>query len=48
MVEPVGNKATQTQQTAYTPDNSRILVFHNATPDHASRIFDDPFFFDSN
>ena len=47
-VEPVGNKATQPQETAYTPDVSRIVVLYKATPDHASRIFDDPFFFDAN
>jgi hypothetical protein len=48
MVEPVGNKATQPQETAYTPTGSRIVVRYTATPDHASRIFDDPFFFDVN
>jgi hypothetical protein len=46
IVEPVGNKATQRQETAYTTDNSRIVVSYNARPDHASRVFDDPFFFD--
>ena len=48
-VEPVGgNKATQPQETADTPDGSRIVVFYKATLDHASGIFDDPFFFDAN
>ena len=47
-VEPAGNKATQPQETAYTPDGSRIVVLYKAAPDHASGIFDDPFFFDPN
>jgi hypothetical protein len=47
-IEPVGNKAEQPQQTAYTPDGSQTLVLYNATPDHASGVFDDPFFFDVN
>jgi hypothetical protein len=47
-VEPVGSKAAQQQETAYTPDGSRIVVLYQATQDHASRIFDDPFFFDAN
>jgi len=47
-VEPVGDKAAQRQQTAYTPDASRIAVFYNATLKHAPGIFDDPFFFDAN
>ena len=45
--EPVGDKATQPQETAYTPDGSRIVVPSKATLDHASAIFDDPFFFDA-
>src|SRR5262249_35664670 len=47
-VEPVGNKATPPRETSYTPDGSRIVVLYQATPDHASRVFDDPFFFDVN
>jgi hypothetical protein len=47
-VEPVVNKATQPQETAYTPDGSRIVVLYKATLDRASGIFDDPFFFDTN
>src|SRR5262245_49880983 len=47
-VEPVGDKATQPQQTAYTPDASRIAVFYNTTLERAPGIFDDPFFFDAN
>ena len=47
-VEPVGNKATQPQEMAYTPDSSRIVVLYKAPLDHASGIFDDPFFFDTN
>jgi hypothetical protein len=47
-VQPAGNHATQPQVTAYTPVGSRIVVLNNATNDHASRIFDDPFFFDPN
>ena len=46
MVESVGNKATQPQETAYTPDSSRFVVLDKATPNHASRLHDDPFFFD--
>jgi hypothetical protein len=47
-IEPVGNNATQLQKTAYTPDASRIAVIDQTTLDHAPRIFDDPFFFDTN
>jgi hypothetical protein len=47
-VGPVGDKATQPQETAYTPDGSRIVVLYKATLDHASGVFDDPFFFDPN
>ena len=47
-VDPVGGKATQPQETAHTADSSRIVVLYTATPDHASRVFDDPFFFDLN
>jgi hypothetical protein len=47
-VESVGDKATQPQETAYTPDGSRIVVAYKATLDRASGIFDDPFFFDAN
>jgi hypothetical protein len=47
-VEPVGNQATQPQETAHTPAGSRIVVLDQATLDHASGIFDDPFFFDPN
>src|SRR5262249_61026750 len=47
-VEPVGNRATPPQETAYTRDASRIVVLSQATLDHASGIFDDPFFFDAN
>jgi hypothetical protein len=47
-VEPVGNKATQPQEPAYTPDGSRLAVLSKATLDHVSGIFDDPFFFDAN
>jgi hypothetical protein len=47
-VEPVGHKATQAQETAYTPDGARIVVLYKGTLDHASGIFDDPFFFDAN
>jgi hypothetical protein len=47
---PVGDRATQTQETAYTPDGPRIGVQapYEAARDHASGIFDDPFFFDVN
>jgi hypothetical protein len=45
-VESVGNKATQPQETAYRPDGPRIVVLYKATLDHASGVFDDPFFFD--
>jgi hypothetical protein len=47
-VEPVGNQATQLPETAYTPGGSRVVLLSRATLDHASRIFDDPFFFDAN
>ena len=47
-VEPVGSKAAQPQETAYTRDSSRIVVLYQATRDHVSSIFDDPFFFDAN
>jgi hypothetical protein len=47
-VEPVGNKATQPQETAYATDGSRAVVLYKSTLDHASAIFDDPFFFDAN
>jgi hypothetical protein len=47
-VEPVGGKAAQPQETAYTPDGARTVVLYKATLDHASAIFDDPFFFDPN
>ena len=48
MVEPVASKATQPQETVHTPEGSRIVVLYEATPEHASRVFDDPFFFDVN
>jgi hypothetical protein len=48
IVEPVANKATQLQETVHTLEGSRIAVHYNATPDQASRVFDDPFFFDVN
>ena len=48
IVEPVANKATQPQETVHTLEGSRIVVVYQATPDHASRVFDDPFFFDAN
>ena len=49
-VEPVGNKAMQPRETAYAPEGSRIVVLYKAAPEHnhASGIFDDPFFFDVN
>jgi hypothetical protein len=47
-VAPAGSKAAQPQETAYMPGGSRIVVQYQATQDHASRIFDDPFFFDAN
>jgi hypothetical protein len=47
-VEPDGNKAMQPRETAYTPDGSRFVVLHKTTLDHASAVFDDPFFFDAN
>ena len=47
-VDQVANKTTQPQETAYTPAGSRIVVLYKATLDHASRVFDDPFFFDTN
>src|SRR5262249_42148973 len=40
MVEPIGNKATQPQETADTPDSSRFVVLDKATPDHAPRLHD--------
>jgi hypothetical protein len=46
--EPVGNTATQPQETAHTPDASRIVVLYMTTLERASGIFDDPFFFDAN
>jgi hypothetical protein len=46
MVEPIGNKATQPQVTAYMPDRTRYVVLDKATPDHVSRLHDDPFFFE--
>jgi hypothetical protein len=48
MVQPLGNKATQALETAHTPEASRLVVSYQATPNHASAIFDDPFFFDPN
>ena len=48
LVEAIGNKATQPQETAYAPDSSRFVVLDKATPEHASGIFDDPFFFDAS
>jgi hypothetical protein len=48
LVEPANNQATQPHQTAYTADGSRIVALYKAAPDHASAIFDDPFFFDTN
>jgi hypothetical protein len=47
MVEPIGNKATQPQVTADTPGRSGFVVLDKATPDHASRLLDDPFFFEA-
>ena len=47
-VEPAGNQAAQPQETAYTPGGSRVAVLYQAASDHASGIFDDPFFFDPN
>jgi hypothetical protein len=47
-VEPTGNQAAQPQESAYTPGGSRIAVLYQAAPDHASGVFDDPFFFDPN
>ena len=47
-VEPVGTKAALPHERAYTPDGSRIVVLYQPTLDHASRVFDDPFFFDAN
>jgi hypothetical protein len=47
-VEPVGDKAAQTQEAAPTANGSRIVVLSRPTLDHASGIFDDPFFFDAN
>jgi hypothetical protein len=47
-VELVGGKATQPQLAAYTPDGTRTVVLYKATLDHASAVFDDPFFFDPN
>jgi hypothetical protein len=47
-VEPVGKNATHSQATVNTPHGSRIVVHYKATPDQASAIFDDPFFFDAN
>jgi hypothetical protein len=48
IVEPVANKATQPHETLHTLEGSQIVVLYKATPDHASRVFDDPFFFDVN
>ena len=48
MVEPAGNAAPQPQETAHMPSGPRIVVLHESTLDHVSRIFDDPFFFDAN
>ena len=47
-VEPVGSKAAQPQEVAHTPNGSRIVVLDQAMQYDASRIFDDPFFFDAN
>ncbi len=47
-VQPVGASTTQQPVAAYAPGNSPIVASQNATPDHASRVFDDPFFFDAN
>lgn len=47
-VAPAGSTAAPPQETANTRDGSRIVVLYQATQDHASRIFDDPFFFDAN
>ena len=47
-VGPVGNQATQPHETAYMAEGPRIVVLYKATPEHASGIFDDPFFFDVN
>ena len=47
-VEPFGNNRAQPEETVHTPDVSRIVVHFKATPDQASAVFDDPFFFDAN
>jgi hypothetical protein len=47
-IEPVGHEATQPQETSYAAGGSRIVVLYKATLDHATGIFDDPFFFDAN
>ena len=47
-VEPVGTNAAPPHETAFTAGGSRIVVLYEPGLDHASRIFDDPFFFDAN
>jgi hypothetical protein len=47
-VESVGNKATPPQEKAHMPDASRNVVQYNTAFEHASAVFDDPFFFDAN
>jgi hypothetical protein len=44
---PVG-PAAQPQETVSTAVGSRIVLVYEAAHDHASGIFDDPFFFDAN
>ena len=48
VVEPVGIQAGQPRQASWTPVGSRTVMVDTAAPEHASAIFDDPFFFDAN
>src|SRR5262245_31245967 len=45
---PTGVNATQSQVTASAPAGSPTAVVYKPALDHASAIFDDPFFFDPN
>ena len=47
-VEPVGGTTVPVQHPVGNADGSPVVVLQKPTQEHASGIFDDPFFFDPN
>jgi hypothetical protein len=47
-VAPVGGAAAQPPETANTATGSQFVDLYKPALEHASRVFDDPFFFDVN